>query len=61
MRHPRVLALRVSRHISPTSPAPRWSPTFAGEGSPKPVEANPARVYRMLGISSRAQLGARMA
>lgn len=29
--------------------------------SPKTVEANLARIYRKLGISSRAELGARMA
>jgi DNA-binding NarL/FixJ family response regulator len=29
--------------------------------SPKTVEANLARVYRKLGIASRAELGARMA
>jgi DNA-binding CsgD family transcriptional regulator len=29
--------------------------------SPKTVEANLARVYRKLGIRSRAELGARMA
>jgi len=29
--------------------------------SPKTVQANLARVYRKLGISSRAELGARMA
>ena len=29
--------------------------------SPKTVEANLARVYRKLGISSRAELGARLA
>ena len=29
--------------------------------SPKTVEANLARVYRKLGITSRAELGARMA
>jgi len=28
--------------------------------SPKTVEANLAKVYRKLGISSRAELGARM-
>jgi DNA-binding CsgD family transcriptional regulator len=28
--------------------------------SPKTVQANLARVYRKLGISSRAELGARM-